>query len=697
MAARGPTVAALLASVAGVADGVKLQEAQPSADKNYPVTRVVNLLKEMQAQLQSEADADQEVYEKLACWCETNDKAKTQAIADAETKLSQLTATIDKQTALSATVTAEIGNLEKEIAHNEKALADATAIREKQAAEFTAEEKEMLQSITGLSAAITVLSKHHGGAASAASLLDESGAQGAALEQAVEVAQAMLKHNAKALRGSVTPKQRRVVAALAKQAPYGGKGFAKYVPQSGEVFGILSEMKTTFENNLSESQKEELKAQQAYAELKVAKEEEIANGKSFLEQKKEQLAASDEALVNAKEEKEDTEASLSADQKFLMELKERCSLTDQQWEERQKARNEEMSAVAEAISILAGDQARDTFSRTFNAASFLQLQQSAISESRRKAAGILLTAAAKANNPKLSMLASSVKLDAFEKVKKAIDDMVADLLKEADDEMKHRDTCKDELAENDRDTQKQEHAKEATQMKIATLEQNIKELSSTIATLKAEVEDLNTQLKRAGEDRGLENKEFHSTVTDQRETQRLLEDAHGVLSRIYRAQAEAAAAEAGGSLLQKGKRQQPTPPEGFKDYNKQGGGNSVLMLLEHIIAEAKELEAAATHAEDKAQADYEDFVKETNNSVDTKQKAITDRGAEKSQAESDLTEAKSELDGVLSELSALAEGKAALHKSCDYFLKNFEVRSQARQEEIDALREAKAYLSGMNQ
>jgi len=657
----------------------------------------VDLLKEMQAQLQAEADADQEVYEKLACWCETNDKAKTKAISDAEALLSQLSATIDKHTALSATLTQEIENLNKEIAANEKALATATAIREKQAAEFTAEEKEMLQSIQGLHAAITVLSKHHP-SASAAALLDESEAKEVALTQAVQMAQTLLNRHSKALRGSVTPQQRRVVAALAKQAP-GGGGYKKYTPQSGEIFGILSEMKSTFENNLSESQKEELKAQQAYAEMKAAKEEEIANGKSFLQQKKEQLADSDETLVNAKAEKEDTENSLSADQKFLMELKERCALTDKEWEERQKTRNEEVAAVAQAISILSGDQARDTFSSTFNAASFLQISNTVGDARREKAASVLRSAAAKAGNPKLSMLASSAKLDAFEKVKKAIDDMVADLLKEADAEVKHRDTCKDELAQNDRDTQKTEHTKEAVTMKIETLKQTIKELTETIEGLQAEVEDMKTQMKRAGEDRELENKEFHSTVTDQRETQRLLEDAHGVLAKIYRAEFDEAQAEeaaGGASLLQK-KKQQPTPPEGFKTYEKQGGGNSVLMLLEHIIAEAKELEAVAVHGEEKAQKDYEDFVKETNLSVDAKTQAIVDRGDEKAQAETDLTEANTELDGTNSELEALAEGKAALHKSCDFFLKNFEVRSQARQEEIDALREAKAYLSGMNQ
>merc|ERR1719493_525769 len=100
----------------------------------------------------------------MACWCETNEKEKTKAIADAEAKIEDLTTKIEELTANSARLNTEIKNLEKEVAANQEALAKATALREKQLAEFNAEEKDLLESISALKAAITVLSKHHGGA-----------------------------------------------------------------------------------------------------------------------------------------------------------------------------------------------------------------------------------------------------------------------------------------------------------------------------------------------------------------------------------------------------------------------------------------------------------------------------------------------------------------------------------------------------
>merc|ERR1719373_1062188 len=133
------------------------------AAKNRPVSKVITLLKDMLKQLEKEAEEDEEIYDKVACWCETNDREKTKAIADAEAKIADLTVRIEELTAASARLNTEIKNLEKEVAANQEALDQATAIREKQLAEFNAEEKDLLESISALKAAITVLAKHHGG------------------------------------------------------------------------------------------------------------------------------------------------------------------------------------------------------------------------------------------------------------------------------------------------------------------------------------------------------------------------------------------------------------------------------------------------------------------------------------------------------------------------------------------------------
>merc|ERR1719326_267342 len=301
------------------------------AAKERPVTKVVTLLKDMLKELEKEAEEDEDIYDKIACWCETNDKEKTKAIKDAEEKIDILTSKIEEMTARSARLNTEIKNLEKEVAANREALDKATAIREKQLAEFNAEEKDLLESIAALKAAITVLSKHHGG-----SLLQvqESQLQESKLVSVAATLGHELQKHGELLRGVLTHKQQREVAAFV-QAPSdyfdASPTFKQsYAPQSGQIFGILKQMKETFENNLSESQKAEMAAQKAYEELKAALEAQIAAAQDLKDKKTQELADTDLKLAQAKEDLEDTQAKLSADEKFLMMLKEKCQMTDQE-------------------------------------------------------------------------------------------------------------------------------------------------------------------------------------------------------------------------------------------------------------------------------------------------------------------------------------------------------------------------------
>merc|ERR1712118_509832 len=178
-----------------------------------------------------------------------------------------------------------------------------------------------------------------------------------------------------------------------------------YAPQSGQIFGILKQMKETFETNLSASQKEEMQAQAAYEDLKAAKESEIKAGTELKDTKTQEPADTDEKLAQSKQDLEDTRNSLSADQKFLMNLKETCQMTDQEWEERQKSRAEEIKAVSKALAILSSDDAHDLFSKTFNPA-LLQKENSQNQRVRLAASKLLSNIAKKTSNPRLSALAT---------------------------------------------------------------------------------------------------------------------------------------------------------------------------------------------------------------------------------------------------------------------------------------------------
>merc|ERR1719413_93495 len=606
---------------------------------------------------------------------------KTKAIADAEARISDLTTKIEELTASSARLNTEIKNLEKEVAENQAALDKATAIREKELAEFNAEEKDALEAISALKSAVTVLSKHN-------SLLQMPQSHMAAV--AASVQNQMQKH-ASLFQGVLTHKARRTIASFV-QSPedyFDAEPTFKqsYAPQSGEIFGILKQMKETFESNLSASQKEEMANQKAYEELKAAKEDEIKAGQEQIDTKTQELADTDEKNAQAKEDVEDTKKSLSADEQFLMMLKEKCSMTDSEWEERQKTRQLEMEACSKALAVLSTDDAHDLFTKTFNPA-FVQKESAMHSERRSRASKLLSAVAQKVQSPRLATLAVRVRLDAFTRVKKAIDDMVAQLLKEKEDEIKHKDFCVDEFNTNEMQTEKKERDKKDLIAKIEDLELTIKQLTEAIETLKSEIAEMQVQLKRAGEDREKQNKEFQMTVADQRETQKLLKAALGVLQDFYGKKAAAAA------FVQKQEPAGPPPPPGFEAYKKNAASGGVMSMIEQIISDAKAMEAEAIRSEEDAQKAYEDFVKETNASIEAKSKDIVEKSEQRAKAEEELVETKEAKEAVMLELEQLSNYNAQLHQSCDFVLKNFDLRQTARDEEVEALRQAKAILSG---
>merc|ERR1719146_151276 len=131
------------------------------------------------------------------------------------------------------------------------------------------------------------------------------------------------------------------------------------------------------------------------------------------------------------------------------------------------------------------------------------------------------------------MLATQARLDAFSKVKASIQDMIEKLIKEKEDEIKHKDFCVEELNSNERDTEMKERDRADLEAKIDDLTMTVEKLTKELEALKAEVADLQVQMKRAGEDREKHNKEFQTTVADQRATQKLLEAALGILKGFY--------------------------------------------------------------------------------------------------------------------------------------------------------------------
>merc|ERR1712187_1003038 len=144
---------------------------------------------------------------------------------------------------------------------------------------------------------------------------------------------------------------------------------AGYIAQSGEIVGILKQMKDTMGKDLADATSAESTAKQTYEALMKAKTKEVVTLTKQIEEELKRIGELDAFLANGENDLEETEAALAADTKFLQELETGCDTKTKEWEVIQKTRAEELLALAETIKVLNDDDALELFKKTLPSAS----------------------------------------------------------------------------------------------------------------------------------------------------------------------------------------------------------------------------------------------------------------------------------------------------------------------------------------
>jgi chromosome segregation ATPase len=451
---------------------------KPSASvdpKLSPIQKVVTLVTEMKAQTEKEGQEDLKAYDKYMCWCETTEAEKTAAIKAAETKIQELESFLEEAAAKEGELKTELAGLEEDIAADKEALSTATAMRKEQNDEFKAEEADMKETLSLLSEAITVLSKvqlvqkpesHKEALLQVRGIVHRvsSKFQGImqkdlydlfgefqGIDQQKEQSFGKAMATGSFLGEVFLPKREAAVLAQSRDLPWikteeqlgkeakpnsemgAASGSKSYNSRSGSILGLLKTQGDGFAKNLAAAQKEELESLIAFQKLAASKSGEIAAATKQKDAKETELADLMDKAAKAKEELEVTTNALTADEAFLLETQKGCKYEDAEYAKRVKVRSEEIKALAETLDILTGDEARSLFDKTI---SFVQL--SAVSHAskarvamqeraRSNAMQRILKMSKKHKNWMLASLAVRVKLDAFTKVKAAMDKMLAEL------------------------------------------------------------------------------------------------------------------------------------------------------------------------------------------------------------------------------------------------------------------------------
>merc|ERR1719310_1022765 len=397
--------------------------------------------------------------------------------------------------------------------------------------------------------------------------------------------------------------------------------------------------------------------------------------------------------------------------------------------QRVKARADEIAAISDAIGILNDDDALDVFKKSTASASFAQvakvglLQQSThrASESK-KAQSILAHIASQYKHPTLKLilytLNSKLKLKQknFGEVIKMIDDMVVLLGKQQDEDDKSKEFCEAEF-------DKAEDEEKAAKTKLGQLDAALAEATDAIVSLSEEISVLNKGIgeldyavAEATEQRKEEHAEYIETVQLNEAAIGLVGKAKARLAKFYNpsfiqqaspASESASFIQAAPSFVQVRVHDEsdalfdvappPPPPETFSgEVKKNEKSAGVMGMMDSIVRDLENDVKDCEYEEKTAQKDYAELMADSQATRASDSKAIVDKTAAKAETEGKMMQTKEARGGASQDFSLAAATIADLHSSCDFIMQNYDLRKEARSNEIDSLKNAKAVLSGAN-
>ena len=117
-------------------------------------------------------------------------------------------------------------------------------------------------------------------------------------------------------------------------------------------------------------------------------------------------------------------------------------------------------------------------------------------------------------------------------------------------------------------------------------------------------------------------------------------------------------------------------------------------MMDAMVADLEKELQEAEFEETDSQSEYETLMKDSAEKRTQDSKSITDNEGTKADDEAAIQTMTEERTAKMKEAMATIDVIQGLHADCDWLLKNFDVRKEARTGEIDALKKAKAVLSG---
>merc|ERR1719497_135263 len=636
-----------------------------------PIAKVIQMLADLQAKILAEGVESQKVYEEFAEFCEHRSKDLQYAIKTGKDDKAELEATIAKEDATAGALSEKIDELAASIASDEGDLKKATEIRATEFADFSAEEKELVEVIDMIKRAIGILEREMAKSGAAMVQLKNSGGVLEALNVLVH-ASALNAQDGEKLTALIQNSKQ-----AAEDEDAGAPEAATYEGHSSGIIETLENLLEEAEGQLSEARKKETSSKNNYEMLKQSLEDDIANANKDLDGAKKSLSASGEAKATAQGDLTVTSKALATDTATLDDLHKDCLTKAQDFEAETKSRTEELKALAEAKKILketTGGAEAQTYG--LNQESFLQITSKA-SLAQFEAVRFVRDLARKENSRALTQLASRLDMtvrtstaDPFAKVKGLISDMIESLEEAADADATEKAYCDKELAETNAKKDDKTAEIEKLTTKIDQMSARSAKLKEEVAALQKALADLMSSQAEMDKLREEESTAYKKNKAELDQGLDGVKLALKVLSDYYDSDASHNAAE--------------------------GAGSSIIGLLEVAESDLEKELAEVIATEEMAAATYEKETKENEIDKATKDQDVKYKTKEADELDAAVAEATADKTGVQAELDPVLKYLKTLEDRCIAKAETYEEKKAKREAEIAGLKEALSILEGQS-
>merc|ERR1719420_2461130 len=273
--------------------------------------------------------------------------------------------------------------------------------------------------------------------------------------------------------------------------------------------------------------------------------------------------------------------------------------------------------------------------------------------------------------------------DSFAKVKGLIEDMIARLVKEGEEEATHKAWCDKEMAETKKKKDELNYDIDKLTTKIDKAKAQSEKLKGESAELSKEIAEITKSQAEMDKIRQAEHAAFLETKADLEKGIDGVRMALKVLRDYY---------DAGQAALLQDDQRQPAVPETHEKSS--GAGSSIIGMLEVIESDFAKNLAEETTEEDSAAVQYQKTLLQNKVSKTMKESDVKYKTKEAAGLDKSVAEDSADLEGAQSELDSVLEATKIQRGMCELKPETYEERKGRRESEIAGLKEALAILEG---